>query len=465
MDWGLGNPNKTAALIAVLMLAVWALPLVRRWLFWVALPAFAALGACLMHTISRGGVVAATAGFAVLLIHLRRISPWPKRRMLAVIGAVLVMLAGNGVMQTSMRFAQSPGDRSISNRLLIWKQAPRMIADAPWGWGIGNSGNAYMSWYQSLEKTENYRTLVNSHLTWLVEFGWPMRLLYTFGWAAVFVLCWGTRRFEGMPPSAVDADVARASCPWRSVTGKMPVLLTDTPFLFCGVVCGMWSAFFVAAVFSSVAEVPWLWIPPSLGLGGVLVVRYRMHLWPSRLAWASGAAATVLCLGALAIGGRVTAPPAGVSRLAVLRNGSVCVGKQPPSIWVVVGTDNATTISATYPRAYRDQPTRPPVGFAPSLAALPADLSGCRVAIIGSLEDWGALSARAKTCESLLLIAPDVFPDEVTLPKDIPTRVVFGEFSNHPSAAAWQETGLTQTLEGVGDFFQGWPEIVFGAWD
>ena len=25
MDWGLGNPNKTAALIAILMVAVWSL--------------------------------------------------------------------------------------------------------------------------------------------------------------------------------------------------------------------------------------------------------------------------------------------------------------------------------------------------------------------------------------------------------------------------------------------------------
>jgi hypothetical protein len=31
MDWGLGNPNKTAAVIALLMIAVWALAYFRRW--------------------------------------------------------------------------------------------------------------------------------------------------------------------------------------------------------------------------------------------------------------------------------------------------------------------------------------------------------------------------------------------------------------------------------------------------
>lgn len=30
MDWGLGNPNKTGALIAILMVAVWMLTLLRR---------------------------------------------------------------------------------------------------------------------------------------------------------------------------------------------------------------------------------------------------------------------------------------------------------------------------------------------------------------------------------------------------------------------------------------------------
>ena len=165
MDWGLNNPNKTAALIALLMLAIWLLPLVRRWLFWVALPTFTALGICLMHTLSRGGILAAAAGFAVLLTHLRHLRPWPRGKTLAVAGAVMVMLVGAVFLQASSRFAQSYQDRSVTNRLAIWKQAPRMMVDAPWGWGIGNSGTAYMSWYQPLKNTEQYRTLVKpSHL-------------------------------------------------------------------------------------------------------------------------------------------------------------------------------------------------------------------------------------------------------------------------------------------------------------
>jgi len=450
MDWGLGNPNKTAVLIALLMLAVWTLPLLRRWLFWVALPVFTALGVCLMHTMSRGGVVAAGAGFAVLLVCLRRMRPWPRGRTLAAAGAVLAILATACVFKTSTRFARIPEDRSVSNRLALWGQAPRMIADAPWGWGRGNSGRAYMGWYQPPENTESYRTLVNSHLTWLVEWGWPMRLLYAFGWAAVFVLCCGS-------PRRAASDKLSDGCVRRQAAGRGVML-------FCRVTGGIWTAFFVAAVFSSVAEAPALWVVPLLGLAGVFVLRTRFGVWPSRRAWTCGTAGAVLCLGALAVCGYASERPAGVSRLAVLRNGAVCVGERPPRAWVVVDpvADAAVTVSEVYPRAYRERQTYPPVGFVSSPAALPSDLSGCSLAVVGAVTGWRALPARAQTCASLLLISPDVFPDELSLPAGVPTRVVFGEFANRRCVAAWRETGLAQTLGGVGDFFPDWLDLVFG---
>jgi hypothetical protein len=58
MDWGFGNPNKTAAFIAILMIAVWILAYIHKWGFWIALVAFTGLGICLIHTMSRGGLVA-----------------------------------------------------------------------------------------------------------------------------------------------------------------------------------------------------------------------------------------------------------------------------------------------------------------------------------------------------------------------------------------------------------------------
>ena len=438
MDWGLGNPNKTAALVAVLMLAVWALPLVRRWLFWVVLPVFAALGMCLMHTMSRGGVVAAAVGFVVPLFFLRHVRPWPWGKMLAVAVAIVVMFMGNGVTQTSARFLKSPGDRSIANRIMIWKQAPRMMVDAPWGWGIGNSGRAYMGWYQSLDRGEDYRTLVNSHLTWLVELGWPMRLVYAFGWMAAFMLCCG----KGLPVGENTKSPGRAR-------------------MFCGIVGGMWTAFLVAAGFSSVAEAPVLWIAPLLGVMGVVAIRWQQRDWPSRLAWAGVVAVAALGLGMLAVCGGATPPQVGAARLAAGWGGVVRIGERVPRTWVVISPDNGT-VSDTYPRVYRERETHPPVGIAPSLAALPRDLTGCRLAVFGAVKDWDALAVRAEGCASLLLVAPDIFPEEVNIPDGVPVRVVFGAFTTRLSAAAWREGGLVQTLEGVGDFIDDWPGLAFG---
>jgi len=182
MDWGLGNPNKTAALIAILMVAVWGLAYVRKWGFWVAITLFMALGGCLVHTFSRGGLIAAGLGLAVLLAYVPR--PWPKKRGLALGFSVLGLIVFSFCLNAHERYGQGviEEDRSIINRAELWKSAPKMMVDAPTGWGLGNSGKAFMQWYQWVPRNEQYRTMVNSHLTWLVESGWPARFLYLFAW-------------------------------------------------------------------------------------------------------------------------------------------------------------------------------------------------------------------------------------------------------------------------------------------
>ena len=67
LDWGFGNPNITAGLIATLLMAVWGLAFIHRWGFWPALVGFTALGVCLLQTASRGGLVAAILGGVVLV--------------------------------------------------------------------------------------------------------------------------------------------------------------------------------------------------------------------------------------------------------------------------------------------------------------------------------------------------------------------------------------------------------------
>ncbi len=74
LDWGLGNPNKTAALIVELMVAVWLLAYAWKWGFWMSLGFFTMLGGCLIHTFSRGGLAALIAGMLPLIVFASR--PW-----------------------------------------------------------------------------------------------------------------------------------------------------------------------------------------------------------------------------------------------------------------------------------------------------------------------------------------------------------------------------------------------------
>jgi hypothetical protein len=156
----------------------------RWWGFALAVLLSTGLGICLVHTFSRGGLVAAGAGLAVAAWFAPR--PWPKARLAVGISSAAVVLSALFFLNAHNRVKQglAAEDRSISNRLLIWKAAPQMMHDAPGGWGAGNAVTAYMEWYQPLERTEKYRTLVNSHIRWLVEFSWPQRVGYVFGWVA-----------------------------------------------------------------------------------------------------------------------------------------------------------------------------------------------------------------------------------------------------------------------------------------
>lgn len=264
MDWGLGNPNKTAALIACLMAACWLLAGIRRGGFAMALGAFAGLGACLIHTYSRGGVAAAAAGQLVLLACAPR--PWPRGKAMAVAIAVagLAAYASWDGIGAARRFAQSPAqDRSITNRIAIWRAAPRMMVDAPRGWGPGRAGWAYAQWYQAPSTRYEYRTLVNSHMTWLVEAGWAGRCAYVFATLVALALCWPRPGGSAVP-------------------------------------LAIWAACLVAALFSSTLESPPLWMLPGVALAHALWHRTREKRWPSRRTWLALAAAALAAIATLA---------------------------------------------------------------------------------------------------------------------------------------------------------------------
>ena len=130
-----------------------------------------------------------------------------------------------------------------------------MMVDAPGGWGKGQAGIGWMQWYQPFETRYQYRTLVNSHLTYLVERGWIGRFVYFFAWLLLLIVL-----FYRFGDSAREAFVS-------ATTG------------------GVWAAFAIAAVFSSVAESGILWILPIATLIISIVLVWIRHRGGSRNRW------------------------------------------------------------------------------------------------------------------------------------------------------------------------------------
>ena len=425
MDWGLGNPNTTAALIATLMIAVWVLAFIRGWGFWIALGLFTILGGCLIHTFSRGGLVAAFVGLLPLIAVAPR--PWPMRKIIAIGVAVWAMIGFALYLNAHERYSQGvvKQDRSITNRLHVWKHAPLMVVDAPKGWGFKNGAKAYMRWYQPLEDTESYRTFVNSHLEWLIEFGWPMRFIYVLAWCGVFLLC-----------------VPSRSRRWFAVP------------------LGVWAAFAIASTFSSVAESPWVWIVPGISLLAVIMYRIFKRDWPQSSMWRipTGFAA-LSCLVLLVAGGKGTKVQ-GSRKQVVIGHGKV-------GLWLVadervLGGDRF----AKSLRRYLDEhPADRTVGIVWSVAELPNDLSQTTVVVAGLPDGLaqGTMQRVAASAAKLIFLSPGCYPQEAGMDTDRkpPVETLFGEFSQSVVLSAWEDTGKVRRIEGAGDFLPAWPQIIF----
>lgn len=421
MDWGLGNPNKTAALIAILMVAGWGFAYWKRWGFWFSLVLFTALGICLIHTFSRGGIVAAFVGVLPLLAVLKRPLPW--KRITAVVVATWVIVGASIYFQAHQRYGQGLGqeDRSISNRLKIWKAAPTMMGDAPGGWGLGTAGRAYMNWYQPLEDNETYRTLVNSHLTWLVELGWLGRFLYLAGWLCIFLICFPVKEAQ-----------------WLAV-----------PF-------GVWLAFFVSAAFSSVAESVWLWIVPGLALLWALAWRIWHRQWLTLKWWLLPPCAAALSLLLLFSVSDHSSPIHKVG-------GAVLIGsKTAPDLWVV---HDKQVLGDKPGRQLRTAFSHSPLmsaGLVERISDLPAGDLGSLV-LAGNIPEESRKSGfeTIKTAKTVILVNPRFFPQELSLPDTMNLDVLVGEFSQSPAASSWGERASVRKLVGVGDFLPDWPSALF----
>lgn len=139
----------------------------------------------LSKTYSRGALVAGLVALGWWTLSNRQPGRWRWLSTRLVIVIACVIFTGF-VSRVTPAFVAT--DRSVSNRWELWHEAIRMIEAAPFhGWGSGESGRAFMNWFQPLDRMEGYATMVNSFLQVGVEQGLLVLFLALgiFGWLLV----------------------------------------------------------------------------------------------------------------------------------------------------------------------------------------------------------------------------------------------------------------------------------------
>ena len=437
-DFGLDNPNKAAAILAcallILLAACLCAPrgkaaLLRDRIWRAALVAAAAgVGYCLVHTFSRGGLVAFLAGMLILLVGSWK-GPHKFQRWLPILLVALLMAGTATWMGFAGRMARSTpsADASVGNRFVIWRNVPSMMVDAPGGWGLGASGDAFMGWYQPLERHERYRTLVNSHFTWLVEWGWTGRLFHVCGFA--FLIALGIVRLR---------------------TRGDPLLLA------------VWTCFTTAAFFSSVAEEWIVWLIPLV----MTVPMFKTFVCEAtpRMRIMSAAAALLaggLFLGAVAVVG-IMCRPAAVPPIQRSYDGTrLVVGSGAPSAWAVC--DPSVLGGSAFGRLLRGFAQTPEgkgkaYAFVDDLAAVPDDVRHLVLCGQAANVRTDAL-ARFTSLTDVRVLAPNQPNDWLAARAKMPyVRVFCGEFA--PSCPEEDVEGLT-IVPGAADYFPDWPRLAF----
>ena len=379
------NPNKAGLFFAELALVFLAFMFCSPiWLRVCGAVLSLASFACLVQTSSRGALLSFLCGLIAMgLVRLK--SLLTVRRLLLVAVAVGVAVgclfaAGQGERLAKNLFNE--GQRETS-RLTVWKQVPRMMVDAPDGWGLGQAARAYIDWYQP-KSSCLLKNLISGHLTFMVETGWPIRFGYVFLWLA--------------------AGLVSA---WLSLRGASPVPLA------------LIVAFAVAGCFNPVIDVPELWGVPVGAVLALAVARFRV--WCAR-----GVVVPISIAGlgaAIAIGGVYAWGMTASQEMAIRKDGrAICLNGTDPKIWIV---DDDYSLHGGYwwlaGRELRDalaqkEPSTA-IGYVRSVADVPSDAE--KIVLVGETgHDFLALADKPRA-KSIVFLSPS-FPWQA-VPKDLMT--------------------------------------------
>lgn len=285
------NPNFAGAFIAGLIpwlwFPLWRLAEDKRWvsrLVYVgAWLANIALWFLLVLTYSRGAVAAVLAALGYWA--------WKSRQACTNtlwLSSLLVLLLFLLATQGDQRLVNGmfKPDDSMSNRWILWMGGLQMLAENPQGVGSGNAGEYFMQWYQPLSMTAAYRTLVNGHLTWAVEYG----VFVFWALAFLFLLIWRTASVADQKENAISLPVFMLNLSARAAL----------------------MAFMVGGLFNTIFECKSLWVIPLASMAVLIIsgLRCRRRCAPGMAFWwtagrhglFAGVLALLLVLGLLTAG-------------------------------------------------------------------------------------------------------------------------------------------------------------------
>lgn len=196
--FGFYNPNHAAALFCAILPFLWAMR--RRWL---AAGLSMAVVILLALTFSR-------TGMAVLLLegafYFGRSPEWRRKPYWPVIFGLTAL----GIFAAVGVFARLHVDAAALNRVEIYRAGAALFAANPWG-GVGFGHSGILATAALLPAGITCRTLVNSHLTLLAEWGMGVGLLWLGGMAYALLRGWRKRAawtaFAGLTVSAALSSV------------------------------------------------------------------------------------------------------------------------------------------------------------------------------------------------------------------------------------------------------------------
>ena len=338
LSFGYQTPNHAAALICALMPLCWG----WRRCAWIGRGLGVGLFAMLLLTQSRTGlIVTAIEMGAWLLLRVRE-----RRQSLAKLCLSFAIVAAVSLLWMWPRLSL---DGSIVNRPKIWLAGLQLFAANPSGVGLGNSGTIASVFM--LNGIPPIRTMINSHITLLAEFGWLVGVAW---FVFILLAALGVRK-----------------------SPRIGIAFLGLGLSACASTVFDWSVLFDAEDYGQFGLLNWIssWVMFLLfvGFGLFLIVRTTSF----RRVVVSGVIASV-CVCSLCL--------LPVSNVPVVKNGVAIVGDAPRTLALY---DRTWSLESVYRRAAPNVivPIHP-------LSRFPADFDFAdidRVMLFGDCQEWAHL--------------------------------------------------------------------------